>query len=387
MKIVTPTHLVVVEGPDRELSALAREAGLEIASSLEFDQLAGLEDVQQPPDVLLLDLRGEHGVPPALVALKRRFPRVGVVIVAATLDPGLMLEAMRAGVNEFVAEPLDSGELRSAVERTVGYQLAPAAAGRVLAFVGAKGGVGTTTLAVNVATALAANKGRPVLMVDLHVTAHGDAALLLGVEPKFSVTDALENTSRLDASYLKTLVVRSKSGVDVLASPDRPTMRQPTGAQIHGLLQRVAEQYACVVLDVPRSDFGTIDALDPLSSLILVVNQELPTVRRAAEIGAMLRQRYGKERVGSVVSRYDARADIGQDDIHRVVGLPVWATLPSDYRKVLAAANAGRPLVSDNHSRLAASVTQLAQRLAGPGPAAATKPAAAKTASRGFFSL
>ena len=183
-----------------------------------------------------------------------------------------------------------------------------------------------------------------------------------------------------------SMVVRSRSGVDVLASPDRPSLRLPTGAQIHGLLQRVAEQYACVVVDVPRSDFGTIDALDPLSSLILVVNQELPTVRRAAEIGAMLRQRYGKDRVGSVVSRYDARADIGQDDIHRVVGLPVWGTLPSDYRKVLAAANAGRPLVSDNHSRLAASVTQLAQRLAGPGPAAKKAPAA-KTAGRGFFSL
>jgi Flp pilus assembly CpaE family ATPase len=139
------------------------------------------------------------------------------------------------------------------------------------------------------------------------------------------------------------------------------------------------------VLDVPRSDFATIDSLDPLSSVVLVVNQELPTVRRAAEIGALLRQRYGKDRVGAVVSRYDARADIGQDDIQRVVGVPVWGTLPSDYRKVLAAANAGRPLVTDNHSRLAASVTQLAQRLAGPAPAA-PKPAEAKPATRrGFF--
>jgi pilus assembly protein CpaE len=319
------------------------------------------------------------------VSLKRHYPRIGVIIVAASLEPALMLEAMRAGVTEFLAEPLVADDLRAAVERTVGYQIAPAAAGRVLAFVGAKGGVGTTTLAVNVATALATNKARPVLMVDLHVGAHGDAALLLGVEPRFSVLDALENTSRLDASYLKSLIMHSKSGVDVLASPDRPALRHPDGAHIRSLIQRVSEVYPCVVLDVPRSDFATIDSLDPLSSVVLVVNQELPTVRRAAEIGALLRQRYGKDRVGAVVSRYDARADIGQDDIQRVVGVPVWGTLPSDYRKVLAAANAGRPLVTDNHSRLAASVTQLAQRLAGPPPAVHKAAEAKPPARRGFF--
>jgi pilus assembly protein CpaE len=381
---VTPTHLVVVEGADRQLSARAHEAGLEVASTLALDQLPELETATRLPEVLLLDLRDATTVPPVVIALKRRHPRLGIVIVAATLDPALMLQAMRAGVSEFVAEPVSAGDLRGAVESAVGYQLAPAAPGRVLAFIGAKGGVGTTTLAVNVATALAAGK-RQVLMVDLHVGSHGDAALLLGVEPRFSVVDALENIGRLDSAYLKSLIVHAKSGVDVLASPERPLLRHPEGAQIRLLLQRLAELYPAVVLDVPRSDFATIDALDALSSVILVVNQELPTVRRAAEIGALLRQRYGKERVGAVVSRYDARADIGQDDIHRVVGLPVWATLPSDYRKVLAAANAGRPLVTDNHSRLAASVTQLAQKLAGPAPAG-QKPPAGKPAGRlGFF--
>jgi pilus assembly protein CpaE len=320
--------------------------------------------------------------------LRRRHPRMGVIIVAAGLDPGLMLEAMRAGVSEFVSEPLKAEELRDAVDRILGDQIPFSAAdGRVVAFIGAKGGVGTTTLAVNVAAGLAASR-RQVLMVDLHITAHGDASLLLGAEPRFSVVDALENTGRLDSTYLKSLVVRAKSGVDVLGSPERPALRQADGDQIRSLLQRLAELYPYVVLDVPRSDFATIDALEPLSSAVLVVNQELPTVRRAAEIGSLLRQRYGKDRVGAVVSRYDARADIGQDDIQRVVGVPVWATLPSDYRKVIAAANAGRPLIADNHSRLAAGVMQLTQRLAGSpaSPRPAATPARLAT-RRGFFSL
>jgi len=103
---------------------------------------------------------------------------------------------------------------------------------------------------------------------------------------------------------------------------------------------------------------------------------------------AILRQRYGKDKVDLVVTRYDVRADIAQEDIERVVGLPVWATLPSDYRKVIAAANAGRPLVSDNHSRLAASVQQFATRLAGvssQGEAAKRPPSKPAGRLGGFF--
>lgn len=380
------SNIAIVEAGDRQLTTAAREGGLSVSATLSFEQLTQLETSARPPDVLLLDLRGGARVPAALASIRRRHPRIGMVIVADSLDPTLMLEAMRAGVNEFVTEPVSGDDLRAAIERVVGHQLAPAGPANVLAFMGAKGGVGTTTLAVNVATALAEAKGGPVLMLDLHVAAHGDAALLLGVEPKFSVTDALENTARLDSSYIKTLVVRSKAGLDVLASPERPSLRPPEAAQVRALLGRLAELYSTVVIDVPRTDFGVVDALEPLTAVTLVVNQELPTVRRAAQVGALLRQRYGKDRVGTVVSRYDARADIGQEDIERVVGLPVWATLPSDYRKVLAAANAGRPLVSDNHSRLASSVVQLATRLSGAS-AEPAKPKSAKSGGRlgGFF--
>ena len=105
----------------------------------------------------------------------------------------------------------------------------------MLAFVGAKGGVGTTTLAVNVAAALAAEPGASVLVTDLHITGHGDAALFLGVEPRFSIADALENVHRLDRAVLNTLVARAKSGVDVLASPERPSLRHPDPQQLRSL--------------------------------------------------------------------------------------------------------------------------------------------------------
>jgi pilus assembly protein CpaE len=379
--------IVIVE-VDRQISQLVRAAGLNVSSTLPPSDLSAVERQVRPPDVLVVDVRDQGALPTALGSLKRRFPTMGVVLVASKLDPALMLEAMRAGVSEFVTEPLSSDDLRAGIERVAGQQVLPTSQGRVFAFVGAKGGVGTTTLAVNVATAMATAEPKvPTLMIDLHATAHGDAALLLGVESKFSIVDALENTNRLDASYLKSLLVRTKEGLDVLASPERPSLRAPEGAQVRVLLERVSAFYRNIVLDVPRTDFGILDSLDPLAVITLVVNQELPTVRRAAQVGAILRQRYGKEKVDTVVTRYDSRADIAQEDIERVVGLPVWAVMPSDYRKVIAAANAGRPLVSDNHSRLAASVQQFASKLAGtPAPGdAPKKPAASKGRLGGFF--
>jgi pilus assembly protein CpaE len=374
-------RLVIVESSDRQLSAIARGAGLAVESAVPMGDLA-LVDRGGAPDVVVVDLRGEHGMPAAIATLKRRNPHMGVVIVASKLDPALMLEAMRAGVSEFVTEPVTADDLKAAIDRVAVHALPMAGKGSVLAFVGAKGGVGTTTIAVNVAAALAADHPGKVLMIDLHVAAHGDAALLLGVEPRFSVVDALDNLHRLDEAFLRTLVVKGKSGPDVLASPERPSLRPPDAEQIRALIERVGQYYPFVVLDVPRTDLGVIDALEPITMLTLVVNQELPTVRRAAQVAALLRQRYGKDRVAAVVSRYDSRADIGQEDIERVVGLPVWAVLPSDYRKAIAAANVGRPLVSDNHSRLAGSVVKLAHRLVGTTGAA--KP---KAASRlgGFF--
>lgn len=376
------TTLAVVESEDRRLSEFMRGVGIKVDASVPIGQTSGANPMARPPSVLVVDVRGTSSLPPAVAAFRRQYPRMGVVLVASAMDPQLMLEAMRAGVNEFVTDPISADELRAALERVTGSQLASSEPSRVLAFVGAKGGVGTTTLAVNTAAALAATDPGNVAIVDLHLGGHGDVGVLLGVEPRFSVADALDNAERLDSAYLKTLVTRSKSGLDVLVSPERPALRAPDAARVRILLDRLAERYKVVVLDVPRIEFGVMDSLDPLGSVTLVLNQELPTVRRGAQMAVLLKRRYGKDRVGAAVSRYDARAEIGQEDIEKAIGLPVWAVLPSDYRKVLAAANAGRPFVCDNHTRLAASIEEFARRLAGSGPAE-KKPA--KPRRLGFF--
>jgi pilus assembly protein CpaE len=330
---------------------------------MSVDALNGLAAAgAKQPAVLIIDLREDGQIPSALPALKRQHPATGVLLVAAQLEPGLLLEAMRAGVNEFVTSPVNVTELQAAIKRLMG-NLATTIRGEIYAFVGAKGGVGATTVAVNTATSLGKLTPDSTLLIDLNA-ACGDAAVFLGAEPRFSVMDALENVGRLDAAFFKGLVVRTKGGLDLLGAAARPVSRNFEPSRIRTLLDFVSQTYQYTVLDVPRSDSAALDSLELASKIVLVVNQELATVRNASRMAATLKQRYGQGRLSMVLARTDRRAEIGIEDVERTVGLEISHTIPSDYRLALQAMNKGRPVVLDGGNELASAFKVFARQLA-----------------------
>lgn len=364
MKSFSQLRFAVVGSSDRQLEEMLREGGAKVTSQ-PIEALSALAHAGSgAPDALVVDLRERLAVPEALAVVRRHLPQMGVVIVAARLDPALMLDAMRAGVNEWVAEPVNASALTAAIQRVVTQRPLKATLGQVLAFVGAKGGVGTTTVSINVASALAVVPPRKSLLIDLHL-AHGDAALFLGAEPRFSVGEVLENIHRLDEAFLKGMVTPTRSGVHLLASADRPVVSPTEPRHARELIEFAAQHYPYVVLDVPRSDLLMLDSLETASSIVVVANQELATVRRAGALSLALRQRYGKERVSVVINRFDRNAEIGQEDVERVTGGRVRHLIPSDYRNALDCLNKGQPVVVQNHNRLAGSLSSLARHLAG----------------------
>jgi pilus assembly protein CpaE len=283
-----------------------------------------------------------------------------------------MLDAMRSGVNELVADPVSESDVQAAIKRLVGNQ-ASVVRGDVFAFVGAKGGVGTTTVAVNVASALAKKGPDSTLLIDLN-TVCGDASVFLGVEPRFSVVDALANVQRLDAAYFGGLVVRSKFGLDLLGASGRPVSGTFEVSRMRSLLDFASQTYRYTVLDVPRSDATALDALEGASKIVLVVNQELATVRNASRMAATLRERYSQARLSLVLTRTDRRAEIGLDDVERTVGMEVSHSFTSDYRLALAAMNKGRPMALDSQSELAAEFIAFALQLSGAKAEKLAKP-------------
>jgi pilus assembly protein CpaE len=333
---------VAVLSPDPRLEEALRASGVKPAR-LDGEGRGARTEPSFQPAALIVDVRGQSQLPAALAGFRKEYPNASVILVASTLDPRLMLEAMRAGVNECVQEPLTPEALSQAIRKVVsGGQ--PQQAGQVFVFVGAKGGVGTTTVSVNTATMLARAAKADVLLIDLHL-AHGDAALLLGSEPRFSVIDALENVHRVDESYFSSVVEKTKAGIDLLASSDRMTIGAVDPLRVRALIDFAASRYRYIVLDVPRSDMGMLDALESASMVVVVTTQELPSLKSAGRLAHMLRTRYGAARVTAVMNRFDRRSDIPHSDIERVIGDSVKHLIPSDYRTALHALNVGRPVV------------------------------------------
>ncbi len=355
--------LTIVGSRDAHLEQWIGSCDLPLMISWVPQLAALLVPTATPGQVLLLDLRRSGQVPADLPLLKKQHPNTNVILLAATLDPRLMLDGMRAGVGEFLAEPLVASELSAAITRLVDQRPAEPT-GPVFAFVGAKGGVGATTAAVNVATSLAKLSSDGAVLIDLHL-AYGDAAVYLGAETRYSVVDAMENLHRLDSAFFKSLLAHTPSGLDLLASSDRPLTKPVEHHRLATIVDFAATQFPYTVLDVPRSDLGVLDSLDRASTIVVVANQELATVRNAGRMAAAFRGRYKSAKVMTVINRIDRGAEIGQQDIERAVGGAIAHQFPSDYRRALHAMNKGRPLALDNHNDLSASFKALAHELAG----------------------
>ena len=252
---------------------------------------------------MVVDVRDSPQLPRELTAFRGRHPNVGLVVILSTLDPQLMLEAMRIGVNECLAEPLTAMAAEGAIRRLL-VKVAPQAPNQVLAFVGAKGGVGTTTLAVNTAVAVRqAEKHSKVLLIDAHVGS-GEAALFLGAEPRFTILDALANMDRIDESFFGSLVENTKSGVRLLSASAQAIHSPLQVEQIRALFEAAAVSHETTVIDVPRMDSAMLDSLEMATAIVVVTGQEIASLRNAAHLTETLQGRYAPGKVKAVINRF-----------------------------------------------------------------------------------
>jgi pilus assembly protein CpaE len=368
-------NVLVTGSRDIQVLSALRERNLKVMPV----DLAGIDGGGHGPDAVLIDIRSLSGLPKEVASIRRQFPNAGLVILARTLDSAVLLEAMRMGINEWISEPLVYDDLVAAIRR-VARPTQAAPVGKTFAMLGAKGGVGGTTLAVNLATSMTLVSKEPTLLIDLH-PAYGDAAVFLGVEPRFTVADALENIDRLDSTYLRSLIAPTPAGIDLLGSGHRLPSKSFDVTRIRRLLELASSMYPFVVLDCARTEPAVLEALDTVTQIVVVANQELPTLRSATRIVSHLRQRCGADRVKVAITRFDPKADIQRTDIERVLGGLVSYQFPNDYQTSVGAISRGEPLIVANHSQLAHSIGDFARQLGG------FQAAKRDTTKSGIFSL
>ena len=207
---------------DEALGTLFEEARLE-ATRLSEDHARALIRTADLPVVLVLDGRQQ----PRLMRWAQGFlsdkPTVAVLLLVKALDQSIVPDLMQAGVRDCLPEPLNAAVLDRAVRRlgSLAEAVVTQGAGQIVAVVGAKGGVGATTLAANTATAIARQVGFTPLLIDLHVTG-GDLSVFMGVQTRLSVLDALENLHHVDEAFIAGLLEKSSAGVHLLTSSIRP---------------------------------------------------------------------------------------------------------------------------------------------------------------------
>jgi pilus assembly protein CpaE len=363
-------RITVVGASRRDIDELLRLLGATVTS---VPDLAGVAATPgEPPAVVLLDLRGTGRVPPSVAEFTARYPAIPVVIVAASLDAVMMRDAINAGTRGVVNEPLTPQDLEAALARVSAPAASARQPGKILAFIGAKGGVGTTTLAVNVGAAVAQMTKAGTLFIDLNAR-YADATAYLGAEPRFTVSDALENAHKLDMPFMQGLVVRTSADMDLLAGPARPLPGSATVPRLRALLEFAKREYPYTVLDLPHTEDVVLDALDHTTTIVVVVSQEVTAVRNAARIVTPLRQRYGQERVQIAIGRFDRVAEISDKDVEKALG-GVVRVFTSDFRQALESLNCGRPLVLNGNSRLAGEVKRFVREFAPPAPKEAPPP-------------
>jgi pilus assembly protein CpaE len=245
-----------------------------------------------------------------------------------------------------------------------------------LVFLGAKGGAGTTTVAVNSAVELARLTKRNTLALDLKPTL-GEVALFLGVRPRFTVLDAVENLHRLDKDFLKELVSKHKSGLDILAGSEQFDRPGPQDAPaIEELLRVLGKTYDYVVIDAGNMISScSAAALYAADSIFLVTNPDVPSIRNAQRLVDRVRQLgAGSERIKVLLNRDSDQNIIAPTQIETALGYGIHHTFSSDYRSVSTALNSGVPLTLANHSEIATQFGSFTRHLLGQHDEARVEP-------------
>jgi pilus assembly protein CpaE len=336
---------IALIGPHEErraaaLLALAGSSGNDVREFSAYPP--GLDDVarilEQHYDVIIIDLDSDPEYALELVESIGGTGTATVMVYSAKTDSDLLMRCMRAGAREYLTVPFDRNVMAEALVRAAARRplnrTTQKAAGRLLTFLGAKGGSGATTLACNFAVALAQEPNQKTLLVDLDLPL-GDAALNLGIVAEYSTINALQAANRLDGAFLQQLLVKHSSGVWVLAAPGKFLQFDAKDEDIDKLLAVARQDFDNVVVDWgSQLNFEGSSILKESTAIYLVTQAGIPELRNS---NRLITQFFtgGGPRLEIVINRYEARSlGVSEEHITKALTRPAQWKIPNDYTAV-----------------------------------------------------
>ena len=357
---------LMVASSDEHFREMVRDHLLNVPNSkvvAEYQEVAAnlyirvLQDLERSPGAgLIVDLSGDpESAVKAIEKVKQAAPDLFVIVSNFHADGETVIACMRAGANEFLLQPLKRTEFRDAMGR---LERAPKHAtagesklGRLYTFIGTKGGVGTTTLAVNFASVLAQRKTSTVL-IDLDWVGN-DAAMQVGASPQYTLMEVAENLDRMDQALFEGFVTRDTLGFFLVGPPD--ALEQHGHFSDHMLREFatfLVDKYEAVVIDGGRavSNEVVLAAAQVSAAVFLVIDQEFPSIRNAQRyIAFLMRMGFNQEQIKVVVNRYTKKVTATMaslEQIQQTLNQPVFYGIPPS-QAVIASINKARPFVAN----------------------------------------
>jgi pilus assembly protein CpaE len=308
---------------------------------------------QTLPHIALVSLDSDPQRGLALVAeITREAPQCQVLVVSRSQEGSLILQAMRNGAKEFLNSPLNLDDFLGALDRiqsVAGNKDGRTRGTTVMTIVGSSGGVGCTSLAVNLGCALAANKANSVAVIDLDL-ALGDADVWLDIIPDYTIQDVAENIGRLDYTMLKRSLTQHASGAFLLPRPVHMEHMAPLSPdELQRVIALLKATFTHLIIDASKS-FSALDkAAMEVSDHILVVTQlDLPCLRNVVRINQFLEEQGMADKIRVVVNRVGlGDAQISLSKALETIGREVFWQIPNEYAVVVESRNNGVPLVTE----------------------------------------
>jgi pilus assembly protein CpaE len=337
--------------------------------------------VELQPDIVLMDINmpGVDGIT-ASERITQKVPFCQIIMMSVQGEADYLRRSMLAGAREFLIKPFSSDELVSSVRRV--YQLgasrrqampimqtpageasvaekASSAEGKIVTVFSAKGGVGCSTIAVNMAIALQQNAASKVVVVDTSLQ-FGDVGVLLNLYASRTMADLAAHADELDDELINDIFIPHSSGVKALLAPSRPEVADTiTPALLTEILTRLRTMFDVIIVDTGSIlDDIVLNVLDVSDKIIVVTTPEIPAIKDAKlffEVTEALE--YERERFIFVLNKTDKRINIRAEDIAANIKYNVEGQLPLDERSVTTAVNQGVPYVLGNKSSLLTQAT------------------------------
>ena len=306
------------------------------------------------PDLLIFELGADHQKDVNRVQSLLEADEVGEVFLTSKVaEPEVLMQAIRVGAKEFFSQPIKPEEVKQALRRFKERRKGSAPKmrsepGQLITVFGSKGGVGTTTVAVNLAVSLAQKKSvQSVALLDMN-TLFGEIPLFLEISPKFHWGEITKNIERLDDTFLRNILTRHTTGVEVLSSPAHLNGHlKPTPEIMTRLLELMKKMFDYVIIDGGQStDETSLKVLEISNKLLLITILSLPCLantnkllRSFTDLGYVT-----KDRIKIVLNRYMKKSEISLDDAEKGIGQELFWTIPNDFRSTMSAINNGKSL-------------------------------------------